>query len=74
MNVAMSIASSLWEVREESTSPSFKSLFRSGLNIGKDVLGTMANTLILAYIGSSLAVVLLLVYTVHLFCIYLTER
>lgn len=60
MDVAMSIASSLWEVREESTSPSFKSLFRSGLNIGKDVLGTMANTLILAYIGSSLAVVLLL--------------
>jgi uncharacterized membrane protein len=30
------------------------------MNIGRDVLGTMANTLILAYIGSSLSVVLLL--------------
>ncbi|NLM61311.1 MAG: YibE/F family protein [Clostridiales bacterium] len=60
MDVAMSISSSLWEVCEESSSPSFRSLFRSGLNIGRDVLGTMANTLILAYIGSSLAVVLLL--------------
>lgn len=60
MDVAMSIASSLWEVHEESRSPSRKSIVRSGLNIGRDVLGTMANTLILAYIGSSLSVVLLL--------------
>lgn len=60
MDVAMSIASSLWEVREESSAPTFRTLFRSGMNIGRDVLGTMANTLILAYIGSSLSVVLLL--------------
>lgn len=60
MDVAISIASSLWEIKEESASPTRKSLFKSGMNIGKDVLGTMANTLILAYIGSSLSVVLLL--------------
>jgi len=35
-------------------------LFRSGLNIGRDVMGTMANTLVLAYISSSLSIVLML--------------
>lgn len=60
MDVAMSIASSLWEVREKSQSPTFSTLFKSGMNIGRDVMGTMANTLILAYIGSSLSIVLLL--------------
>ncbi|HWQ50544.1 MAG TPA: YibE/F family protein [Terriglobales bacterium] len=60
MDVAMSIASSLWEVREKSESPTFSALFKSGMNIGRDVMGTMANTLILAYIGSSLSIVLLL--------------
>lgn len=60
MDVAMSISSSLWEVREQSEEISFHSLFRLGINIGQDVMGTMANTLILAYIGGSLSVVLLL--------------
>jgi uncharacterized membrane protein len=60
MDVAMSIASSLWEIREESQAPTYRGIIRSGINIGRDVLGTMANTLILAYIGSSLSVVLLL--------------
>ncbi|HWP79473.1 MAG TPA: YibE/F family protein [Candidatus Acidoferrum sp.] len=60
MDVAMSIASSLWEVREKSQAPTFSALFKSGMNIGRDVMGTMANTLILAYIGSSLSIVLLL--------------
>jgi uncharacterized membrane protein len=67
MDVSMSIASSLWEIKEESESPTFKSLYRSGVNIGRDVMGTMANTLILAYIGSSLTVILLLtVYSTSL--------
>ena len=67
MDVSMSIASSLWEIREEASTVSFKSLLRSGLNIGRDILGSMANTLILAYIGSSLSVVLVLsVYSTSL--------
>ena len=60
MDVAMSIASSMWEIKEEAKSIKFNALFRSGLNIGRDIMGTMANTLILAYIGSSLSVVLVL--------------
>ena len=60
MDVAMSISSSLWEVKEEARNLRFETLFRSGLNIGRDIMGSMANTLILAYIGTSLSVVLVL--------------
>jgi len=68
MDVALSIASSLWEIKEEARSASFETLFRSGLTIGRDIMGSMANTLILAYIGTSLSVVLLLtVYSDSLF-------
>ena len=59
MDVAMDIASSLYEVHKHAPQISFGELFRSGLNIGRDVMGTMANTLVLAYIGSSLCSILL---------------
>jgi uncharacterized membrane protein len=36
-------------------------LWKSGIEIGRDVMGTMANTLVLAYIGNSLSIVLLLI-------------
>ncbi len=61
MDVAMSIASSMNELSENMRNKSFINLLKSGMNIGKDAIGTMTNTLILAYIGSALATVLLLV-------------
>ncbi len=61
MDVAMSIASSLYELREQVERAGFGLLLRSGLQIGRDIMGTMANTLVLAYIGSSLSMVLLLI-------------
>ena len=61
MDVAMSLASALWELREAAAAPSFGMLLKSGMNIGRDMMSTMANTLVLAYIGSSLSTVLLLV-------------
>ena len=60
MDVAMSISSSMWEIKEKAADINFKTLFHSGLTIGRDIMGTMANTLVLAYIGSSLSVVLIL--------------
>ncbi|MCL2244666.1 MAG: YibE/F family protein [Treponema sp.] len=60
MDVAISLSSSLWEIKEKAPSITFKEMFRSGLTIGRDIMGTMADTLILAYIGSSLTVVILL--------------
>lgn len=60
MDVAMSISSALYEMKEKYAANSFKQLMNSGFTIGRDVMGTMTNTLVLAYIGSSLSVVLLL--------------
>ena len=62
MDVAMTISSSLWEVKEAGGEglSSFRGIVKSGINIGQDILGTQLNTLILAYIGSSLSLILLL--------------
>lgn len=60
MDVAMSIASSCWELRELNPQLSRSALFRSGMNIGRDAMGTMANTLILAFAGSSINTLILL--------------
>lgn len=59
MDVALGIASSVWEMKEQNPDVSAKSLFRSGMQIGKDAMGTMANTLILAFAGSSLNMLIL---------------
>lgn len=61
MDVSMSISSSLYELRIKSPEIAPKELMKSGFTIGRDMMGTMANTLVLAYIGSSLTCVLLLV-------------
>ena len=58
MDVAMSIASSLFEIADERAA-NRREILRSGFTLGKDIMGTMANTLILAYIGSSLVMVLI---------------
>ncbi|MGB8450728.1 MAG: YibE/F family protein [Anaerocolumna sp.] len=60
MDVAMSIASSIHELHQVKPSLSAKELFRSGMNIGRDAMGTMANTLILAFTGSSLNLLLMI--------------
>ncbi len=61
MDVAMDISSSLYEIQQHMENISFQKLVKSGLTIGKDIMGTMANTLVLAYIGSSFSSVLLLI-------------
>lgn len=59
MDVAMSISSALQEIGETGSNVTPKQLIKSGLTIGRDIMGTMANTLVLAYIGSSLSIVVL---------------
>ena len=61
MDVSISIAAALEELKEKLPQITFGELFQSGMNISRDIMGTMANTLILAYIGSALAGVLLMV-------------
>lgn len=56
----MSIASSINEIHCVNPGLSFGRLVKSGLNIGRDMIGTMSNTLILAYTGGSISLMLLL--------------
>lgn len=60
MDVAMSIASAISEIHSVNPALSTKELFRSGMNIGRDMVGTMTNTLILAFLGSSFVIVIYL--------------
>lgn len=60
LDVSMSIAASVDELNTGARDNSFGSLLRSGMNIGRDIMGAQTGTLILAYIGSSLTVVVLL--------------
>lgn len=54
MDVAMSISSAVTELSSVDPTLSPGRLFKSGMNIGRDMIGTMTNTLILAFVGSSL--------------------
>lgn len=60
MDVSMDISSSLNELNQHNPNLGRMELIKSGINIGRDVMGTMANTLVLAYIGCDLATTLLL--------------
>lgn len=60
MDVAMSISSSLEEVHAANPSLTRKMLFKSGMNIGRDMVGTMTNTLILAFLGSEFTLMIFL--------------
>lgn len=59
MDVGMAISSAVFEIKRNNSELNFKQLSMSGLNVGRDIIGTMTNTLILAYLGTSLALVLL---------------
>ncbi|WP_280770671.1 YibE/F family protein [Salipaludibacillus daqingensis] len=61
LDIGMSISSAVDEVKRSNPAISTKNLIKSGLNLGKDIMGTMANTLILAYTGASMSLLLVLV-------------
>lgn len=60
MDIAMSIASALDELHIHKPQLKAKELFKSGMNIGKDAMGTMANTLVLAFAGNSFNMMILI--------------
>lgn len=59
MDVAMSVASSMEEVTLARARITQSELLQSGLRVGRDVMGTMSNTLILAYTGGAIPLLLL---------------
>lgn len=54
MDIAISVAASINELLQHKPDARFDELFRSGMNVGRDMMGTMANTLILAFLGESI--------------------
>lgn len=62
MDLSMSIASSIQEIHESNPDKGSKELFISGMNVGKDMMGTMANTLILAFTGASINMLIIIYY------------
>ncbi|BDF66183.1 hypothetical protein CE91St43_01550 [Oscillospiraceae bacterium] len=59
MDVSMSIASSIQEVYAQNPALSRLELFRAGMRVGRDLMGTDSNTLILAFAGSSASMLVL---------------
>ncbi|PRR85453.1 YibE/F family protein [Clostridium luticellarii] len=59
MDVSISIASSVKEIEEAKPDITVKELMKSGMNVGKDIMGTMANTLILAYVGGAMYIMIM---------------
>ena len=66
MDVAMSVASTINEIHYRNPDLSRKELFTSGIRVGKDMMGTMSNTLILAFTEAR---------SIHLFsCTFITTQ
>ena len=59
MDVAMSIASSMAEVQAQTPDISCRALFQAGMRVGRDMMGTDSNTLILAFAGGSVSMLVL---------------
>ena len=58
MDVSVSIVAAMDEVRQHAQGLSRRELFASGMRVGKDMIGTMSNTLILAYTGSATGIMI----------------
>ena len=58
MDACMSVASAMEEVNAANPQISSFNLLKSGFNVSRDVMGTMSSTLILAFIGGSLAMMI----------------
>ena len=58
IDVSISISSSMNELYKNNLQITKSGLFKSGFNIGQDILGTMTNTLLFAYIGGFITLII----------------
>ncbi|MGL5617230.1 MAG: YibE/F family protein [Sarcina sp.] len=65
MDTTISITSAVFEINNINPELTRGELFKSAMNIGKDIMGTMTNTLILAFTGSSINI--LIIYYIYQF-------
>lgn len=54
LDMALTVTTSVYEVKSHKEDMTFKELIHSGMQIGKEVTGTTVNTLLFAYLGESL--------------------
>ncbi|WP_234124271.1 YibE/F family protein [Clostridium hydrogenum] len=59
MDIGITISSTMYEIKKGNPNISEKELIKSGMNVGKDIMGTMSNTLILAYLGSAMIMLII---------------
>jgi uncharacterized membrane protein len=59
IDMSMSVATAMNEVKQSNKHISKAEFIKCGMNVGRDVIGTMSNTLVLAYIGSSLVTLMI---------------
>ena len=59
MDVAMSIGSAIAELHAQNPAISRRALFQAGMHVGRDMMGTDSNTLILAFAGGSVSMLVL---------------
>ena len=62
-DIAIGQSSSIFELSKANASLTWQALFKHGMNIGRDHIAAMVNTLVLAYVGAALPLVLL--FTVY---------
>ena len=60
IDVAVTISSAIFETMRDHPALSFKRAYEAGMNVGKDILGSMVNTLLIAYMATSLPFLILL--------------
>ena len=59
MDVAITMSSSIFGLYEKDNHISAKALIKSGMEIGKDIMGTMTNILFFAYVSGSIPTLIL---------------
>ncbi|MEK5216658.1 YibE/F family protein [Psychrobacillus sp. FSL H8-0487] len=59
MDVAITMSSSIFGLYEKNNNISVKALIKSGMEIGKDIMGTMTNILFFAYVSGSIPTLVL---------------
>ena len=60
MDIGLSIAKELDSIKMKDSEVTWQELFKKGMDVGKEIIGTMTNTLILAILGNGVTLLLLL--------------